>query len=342
MPKSTGINNSTYYISWANQSKAHTFDIQSAKDDYYLLKDNTKVFDLCSTSYNACFGHSYRPIINRLKTQLESLCIPMPKCTFDLKKTVSKKLLDYLKVKDGKIFYTSNGSESIENALKMARQIKNKKIILAREDSYHGATLGALSVTGDWRNKEHFTIDDWTARIPTPLEDPELVETEKIIKRIGPENIAGFCLETITGGNGVILADQNWWDGISHLCQKYYLYLILDEVVCGFNRTGLNFGFMNYKINPDIVCMAKGITAGYIPFGALYTTKEISKFYDSHTLAAGLTNYAHPLGLCVLDTILDELQSNIILKNIKNLERVLSSNISHLKNLHTERNLHHI
>src|SRR5690606_31748716 len=123
----------------------------------------------------------------------------------------------------------------------IARDISKKQIVLARSRSYHGATLGALSVTGDWRNEAHQTVSDWTVRIPEPSEDPDLEKTKAIIEETGAENIAAFCLESITGANGVIIPPQSWWDGINKLAKQYDLFLIIDEVLCGFERTGKPF-----------------------------------------------------------------------------------------------------
>ena len=93
-------------------------------------------------------------------------------------------------------------------------------------------------------------------RIPEPHNDPYLTQTELIIKDVGRENIAAFCLETITGGNGVIIPPESWWQGIQRLCDQYNIFLILDEVICGFQRTGRRFGFHNYPfLKPHFICI---------------------------------------------------------------------------------------
>ena len=312
-----------YYITWSKQKDPQVFEFSSARDEYYLTQDQSKIFDLSSTSYHASFGHSFSPIIEAIKTQMTLFSIASPKSIFNLKDEVSKLLLDHLLFKTGKIFYTVSGAEAIENAIKMARQIKNKKIILAREDSYHGATLGALSLTGDWRNNDHFTVDEWTRRIPSPKDDPLLLLTREIINKVGVENIAAICLETITGGNGIIHAPISWWKNLQSLCKEYNIFLILDEVVCGFNRTIKNFAFHHYQIRPDFVCMAKGITGGYIPFGAVYTSEEVANYYQENVLSCGLTNYAHPIGLNILKAILKELNDSSFQQHLLDLEKIL-------------------
>ncbi|MBT7608155.1 MAG: aminotransferase class III-fold pyridoxal phosphate-dependent enzyme [Bacteriovoracaceae bacterium] len=304
-----------YFYTWTDQSKAKHFEFESAANHILSLKDNKKVYDLSSLSCQASFGHSCDEIIQSIQKQMVSFSMASPKADFSLKENVTNSLLKLLKLK-GKIFYTVSGAESIENALKMARDIKQKKIIVARQKSYHGATLGALSVTGDWRNLSHETLDDWTLRIPEPKDDPDATQAISLMNKCGVQKIAAICLETVTGGNGVFLADQKWWDKISSYCNKKQIFLILDEVLCGFYRTGPPFGFQDYNLRPDFVTLSKSITGGYIPFGAVYTSLEVAKYYDDHVLSCGLTNYAHPLGLAALDAILKLTASKDFLENL--------------------------
>ena len=318
------MSNHPYFITWTKQVGAKKLEVSSSKGSFYIRNNGQKIHDLCSTSYHAAFGHSFTPITKAITSQLKTLPMASPKCTFELKKRVSEKLIELIGQK-GKIFYTVSGAESIENALKAARQISGKKIVLSRNISYHGATLGALSVTGDWRNKDHATVDSWTRRIPEPSVDPKAEKLEALIQKVGPEKIAAICLETITGGNGVIIPPMSWWRAISRIKKKYGLFLILDEVVCGFGRTGKNFGLQHFNLKPDFICLAKVITGGYIPFGAVWFSSKVAKYYDRNTLSAGLTNYAHPLGLAAMEVVMDYLSTNEHKENFSKLEKILSS-----------------
>ena len=320
-----------YFFTWANQSSPTKIEFESNEDHFFVLKNGHKVYDLSSISFQASFGLNNEKIKEAIKKQLDSFSVVSPKAIFPLKDQATYKLLSHLdgykrqiNALDGKVFYTLSGAESVENALKMARQIKKKNVVLCRERSYHGASLGALSVTGDWRNQSHQTVDEWTTRIPEPHNDPFLTQTELIIKDVGPENIAAFCLETITGGNGVIIPPESWWQGIQRLCDQYNIFLILDEVICGFQRTGRRFGFHNYPfLKPHFICMSKGITGGYIPFGAVWANRDIVEFYNENVLSCGLTSYAHPLGLAAMDAICDILADGHFLENIVNLKKMM-------------------
>lgn len=307
-----------YYISWTKQNGAATFEIETAQDAIITTRDGKKIIDMTSISYQAHFGHSPKIIINKIKNQLDLLPMTSPKGRFPLKDASTTRLLNYMQKPDGKIFYTTGGAETIENALKIARDFTKKKVVLARKNSYHGATMGALSVTGDWRNPPHQLPNDWVVRIPEPTEPNSFQSIEKIIEQVGAQNIAAIILETITGGNGVIIPSKEWLKSISDVCKKNQILLIMDEVVCGFMRTGLPFGYMHFNVEPDLICLAKGITGGMIPFGALWTSKAIADYYEENILCCGLTNYAHPLGIAAMSGVLDIVEDNEFNQNLKN------------------------
>ncbi|MBY0412949.1 MAG: aminotransferase class III-fold pyridoxal phosphate-dependent enzyme, partial [Bdellovibrionales bacterium] len=242
-------------------------------------------------------------------------------------------LLNYMGKLEGKIFYTTGGAETVENALKIARDITKKKIVLARQTSYHGATLGALGVTGDWRNSSHELPQDWVVRIPEPHAEDAIKKTREIILKTGGDKIAAIIIETVTGGNGVYYGDQHWWSGIRALCDEFGILLIMDEVVCGFGRTGKAFGYMHYNVLPDMICLAKGITGGMIPFGALWTNSKIANHYEENILSCGLTNYAHPLGMAALKGVLEIVKDSDFQANLVKVEKLFAHLLDDLKTL---------
>lgn len=321
-----------YFFTWTKQKNAAFFSPVKAKGPS-MYTDSRKIWDLSSVSFHASFGHSPEIIVKAIENQLKEMPIASAKASYPLKDQTTERLINYIAEDGGKIFYTVSGAESVENALKMVRYIKKKKIILARQVSYHGATLGALSVTGDWRNEQHLTTSQWTVRIPEPGDDPTLAKTRAIILKTGPENIAAIILETITGANGVIIPPQSWYDGIQKICEEFDIFLILDEVICAFGRTGHSFGFKHYNLKPDIITMAKSISAGIVPFGAVWTSEKISKFYDDEILCAGLTNYATPLGLAALSGVLELVESTSFKKNLNILIQYFHQRLENLRKI---------
>jgi taurine--2-oxoglutarate transaminase len=196
-----------FFLTWNKQVGADSLPVYGVRNDEFILDNGQRVYDFVSTSFQANFGHTCEPIRQRIHQQLDRMAIASPKAIFGLKEIVSRRLLDYLNLDDGeanlgKIFYTVSGSEAVENALKIARHSSGRNIVLARKKSYHGATLGAMSVSGDWRSHPHVNFSEGTVRIPEPDDDPDAEKFASIVKQTGPERIAAVIVETISGTNG--------------------------------------------------------------------------------------------------------------------------------------------
>ncbi len=311
-----------FFFTWVKQSNPLRFSISSVDGVKLITENGHELIDMSSISYQASFGHNHPTIIKHMKAQLDTVPMSAPRGIFPGKIETTNELLKYMDKKDGKIFYTTGGAETVENALKIARDVSKRKLVLARKISYHGATMGALGATGDWRNTAHALPQDWVVRFPEPSEPDALAKTRQIILDHGQENFAAFIIETITGGNGVFEGSQEWWDGISEMCREFGILLIMDEVICGFGRTGLSFGYMHYNVKPDIICLAKGITGGMVPFGAVWVSHNIADYYMARVLACGLTNYAHPLGVAALAGVLEIVQDFDFQKHLEHISKV--------------------
>lgn len=320
-----------FFFTWVKQSNPLRFTISYVDGVKIYTETGHELIDMSSISYQASFGHNHPTIIKHMKEQLDSVPMSAPRAIFSGKIDTTNELLKYMDKKDGKIFYATGGAEAVENALKIARDISKKKLVLARQISYHGATMGALSATGDWRNKSHAIPGDWVVRIPEPSEPDAIAKTRQLIIDHGQDKFAAFIIETITGGNGVYEGSQQWWDGISDLCKEFGILLIMDEVICGFGRTGVSFGYMNYNVKPDIITLAKGITGGMVPFGAVWVSHNISDYYMSHVLACGLTNYAHPLGMAALAGVLEIVQDFDFQRHLQHICAVFKRELDKLK-----------
>lgn len=322
-----------FLFTWVKQKNPLRFTISHVDGVKIFTETGHELIDMSSISYQASFGHNHPTIIKHMKEQLDTIPMSAPRGIYEGKLKTTDELLKYMDKKEGKIFYTTGGAETVENALKIARDISKKHKILARQISYHGATMGALGATGDWRNKAHQLPNDWVVRIPEPTEPDALAKTRQIILDNGKDNFAAFIIETITGGNGVYEASQEWWDGISEMCKEFGILLIMDEVICGFGRTGVSFGYMNYNVKPDIICLAKAITGGMVPFGAVWISENIADYYMANVLACGLTNYAHPLGVAAMAGVLEIVQDFDFQKHLQHISSVFKRELKLLKEM---------
>ena len=196
-------------------------------------------------------------------------------------------------------FFTNGGAEANENAIKLARWYTGRHKIVARYRSYHGATAGAITATGDprrWPAEPGIpvscgcSIRSRTAARPATRSVPGLhggPHLEEILQYEGPETVAAVILETVTGTNGVIVPPDGYLRSIREVCDRHGILLITDEVMAGFGRTGKWFAVDHWDIVPDILTMAKGINSGYIPLGAMAIREPIAEWVRDKTSPAG-------------------------------------------------------
>jgi taurine--2-oxoglutarate transaminase len=198
-----------------------------------------------------------------------------------------------------------SGAEANENAVKIARLVTGRYKVVTRFRSYHGATLATVGMSGDYRRIPFDGTIHGVVRIPDPYPrgSGQHIDTVRLLEETieieGPETIACVLLEGITGANGVFVPPPDYWTRIREICSRYGIMLIADEVFSGFGRTGKWFGVDHFGVTPDIMTVAKGITGGYGPLGAVIVNEKIANFFENETLWCGLTNYGHPL-LCAL------------------------------------------
>lgn len=315
-----------YYITWQNQTNPKVFELNKYDGALFELSNGKKLIDLSSTSYHTSFGGNPKAIVQKVIEGLQSQATACPKALTKDKFEASQKLLNFMQKKEGRIYYTLSGSESIENALKMARQITNKKVIVARRRSYHGATLGALGVTGDWRNQGSIVPDEWTLRIPEPFEDPDFSKSQDIILKFGKEKIAALIIEPVSAANGVIIPSKEWLFNQQKFCKENNILLIYDEVCTGFQRIGTRFAYQRFQgLDPDMICLGKNISGGVFPFGAIWTNQTISDYFHQHTLLCGSTNYAHPGGIAAMEAVIEILEDQVFVDSLEPLTKTFQN-----------------
>lgn len=275
-------------------------------DGAHLIDDTGKRYlDASGGAAVSCLGHSHPAVIDAIQTQVGQL--PYAHTSFFTTDVLEELAETLVKGAPGmaKVLLLSGGSETVEAALKLSRQYflesgePDRHLFIARRQSYHGNTLGALAVGGNEWRRESFrpllvaghhiapcfeyrerhseeTQQEYGARVALELED-------KIIE-LGPKNVAGFVVETVVGATaGAVAAVPGYFARIREICDRYGIHLILDEVMCGTGRTGSMMAYEQEHITPDLVTMAKGLAAGYQPVGALLCTDKIIETIRSNS-----------------------------------------------------------
>ena len=294
-------------FSWSKQKGQNPIAVKYAKGVYLYDFDGNRIIDFSSGLMNVNIGHGNQRITDAVVKQMQEVSYVTPSCVTEVRGLLGKKLAEICPGDLNKAFYTLCGATSIENAIKLARLYTGKHKILTRYQSYHGASIGAISAGGDPRkipvdaqqapNFVHFDLPyfyRWEYGEENLLKE-SVAQLERIIAYEGPGTIAAILLEGESGSSGCLQYPIGYLKAVREICDKNGILLIIDEVMSGFGRTGKWFGFQNHDIVPDMIAMAKGLTCGYLPFGCLMVSDKIASKYDDAVLPLGLTYSAHPV-----------------------------------------------
>src|SRR5258705_9825915 len=221
-------------------------------------------------------------MLSSIREQAEQLGRIAPPMATEARSTLARLIAEVTPGDISVSFFTNGGAEANENAIKLARLATGRHKIIARYRSYHGATNGAVTLTGDprrWAAEPGMPgvvrmFDPYTYRCPAGHPDPCPVcsgapHLEQILEYEGAHTVAAVILETVTGTNGIIVPPDGYLQAIRETCDKHGILLIADEVMAGFGRTGKWFAVDNWDVVPDIITMAKGINSGYVPLAPM-------------------------------------------------------------------------
>ncbi len=317
---------------WSAQAGLKPMAVASAKGVRFTTVDGRRFIDFNSQLMSVNAGHGDRRIIEAIKAQADRLPYISPFLATEVRARLGKKLAELLPGDIDKVFFTLGGTDANENAIKMARAVTGRPKILARYRSYHGSTGNAIQATGDprrWPNDHSagiiHVLDPYHG-IERGWDDaePALRQLEETIRLEGPETIAGFLLEPISGTNGVLIPPDGYLQGVRELCDRHGIQMICDEVMSGFGRTGRWFAVDHWDVVPDLITLAKGLTSSYVPLGAVGMRPHIAKYFDDHVFFGGLTYNSHPLGCAAALGTMQAYEEDDMVGNAKRMGAVLA------------------
>jgi taurine--2-oxoglutarate transaminase len=333
-------------FSWSKQKGIAPIAVKHAEGVYLYDYDGKRYIDFSSGLMNVNIGHGDQRITDAVVKQMQEVSYATPNCVTKVRGELGKKLASIFPGDLNKAFFTLCGATSIENGIKLARLYTGRHKILTRYQSYHGASYGAMSASGDPRklpmdsqqspNFVHFDLPylyRWEYGEENLLK--ESVESlERLIAYEGPANIAAILLEGESGSSGCLKYPVGYLKQVREICNKHSILLIMDEVMSGFGRTGKWFGFENHGIIPDMVAMAKGLTCGYLPFGCLMVSDRIAAKYDDNMLALGLTYSAHPVSCAAALETLKIYEDDHLIENAAAMGEYVNEQVEKLKAKH--------
>lgn len=331
----------------------------SGEGCYLIDAEGRQYFDACGGAAVSCLGHSNQRVRDAIKAQVDTLAFAHTGFfTSEPTEALADLLIEHAPEGLDRVYFVSGGSEAVEAAIKLARQYHLERgdtarcHLIARRQSYHGNTLGALAAGGNaWRRQQFDPLLIDVSHIAPCYEYAERAEGEDLaaygqrvaneleaeILRLGPETVMAFIAEPVVGATlGAVPAVDGYFTRIREICDKYGVLLILDEVMCGMGRTGHLFACESEGVRPDILCIAKGLGAGYQPIGAMLCSGDI---YDAIAQGSGFFQHGHTyLGHSVATAaglaVLSELVENDLPRRVQGLGATLEAELTRVLGQH--------
>ena len=300
------LNRAHTFFSWSVQGAIDPIVVDHAEGVWLYTPDGQRILDFNSQLMSVNIGHGDRRVVDAISEQATRLQYVQPAFATEVRGRLGKKLAEILPGDMDKVFFTLGGAEAIENAIKLARHYTGRYKVLARYRAYHGATMGAMTLTGDprrWANEPGLVgvvrypdTHRWGEAEPRPV-DESLQGLEDVIRYEGPQTIAAVFLETIVGTNGILIPPDGYIQGVREICDRHGILMVADEVMSGFGRTGRWFAVDHWDTVPDLMTMAKGLTSSYLPLGAVAMRHTIAEAFEDRMFYGGLTYSSHPVSL---------------------------------------------
>jgi len=341
------------FWTWSAQGRVQPIPVSRAQGVYFWDVNGKRYLDFNSMVMCSNIGHGDPRVVEAIAEQARDLVFAGPGMATRPRAALGRLLAEITPGDLNTFLYTLGGAEANENAVKLARAYTGRHKILTRYRSYHGATAGAMALTGDPRRWSwepnlmpgvvHF-LDPYRYRSTFHRSAPDLPDEafsldylnhlEEIIQYEGPGTIAAILLETVTGTNGVIIPPDGYLRGVRDLCDRHGILLICDEVMSGFGRTGAWFAVNHWDVVPDLMTMAKGLTSGYAPLGAVAMRTPIAEHFRDRVFEGGLTYNGHPLSLAAAIANIRVMQEDRLIDRAREMGKVMAGRLRDLGEAH--------
>lgn len=332
---------------WSVNAALDPTVITDADGVYLIDSSGRRILDFSSQLKCVSVGHKNQRIIKAIQEQAEKVCFLSPAFAYESRAKLGKTLAEVTPGDLNKFFFTLSGAESNENAIKIARAYTKKHKILAHYRSYHGATYGAITLGGDPRRLPvepgipgvvHI-LNPYCYRCPFKLTYPQCglqcaEHVAEVIQYEIADTVAAIIVEPITGAGGNIIPPNGYMKRLREICDEKGILFIADEVMTGFGRTGKWFAVQHWDIVPDLMTIAKGLTAAYIPLGAVAISKKVSSSLDEAMLYCGLTYSAHPLSCAGAIATIEVYKEEKLIENAQAMGKILKAELERLKEKH--------
>lgn len=334
---------------WRPQKFGAIGQVSRANGAVLYDPSNRPVLDFASGQVNVNIGHSHPRVIAAMQAQLDELCYVAPCLNTETRRHLSAAIDEVVPFKEPTTsFLCNSGSEAVESALKIAWSLTGRRKIYASSFSYHGATIGASSISGDARRRFAEPGLTGTRIFTAPFGDHEafadlsmderasrcLSLLKEQILRDGPDTVAAVILEPVIGSGGVYKWPTGFLTGLRAFCDDHGILLIFDETMSGWGRTGRWFASEHSGVLPDIMTTAKGITSGYVPLAAVVLPQRLAAIFDARPLVCGSTTEGHALGCAAALACIATYHEDGIVARAQATGSVLEGHLARIKAKH--------
>ena len=328
---------------WSAQAAVDPIPVARAIGIYFWTPEGKRFIDFNSQLMCVNIGHGDERVVRAIQEQAAVLPYANPFMATDVRARLAVKLAEITPGDIDAFFFTNGGAEANENAIRIARMFSGRHKIGARYRSYHGGTAGALTLTGDprrWAAEPGipgvFRIPDFYHGIQRGSDTTEdvLRLTDEILELEGPKTVAAIIVEPVVGTNGVLIPPDGYMQGLRALCDKYGILLIADEVMAGFGRTGEWFSVDHWKVVPDLISMAKGLTSAYVQLGAVGMRRHIADHFQNNVFYGGLTYNSHPLACAAALATIAVYEEDGLIENSRRMGTVMRGMLEDLQSRH--------
>ena len=297
------------FHSWSAQALISPLAVAGAEGSWMWDYDGKRYLDFSSQLMNVNIGHQHPKLVAAIQDAAGRLCTIAPFHANADRSEAARLIVEVAPDNMAKVFFTNGGAEATENAIRMARLHTGRHKVFAAHRSYHGATAGSITLTGDprrWPSEpsipgivRFFGPYPYRSSFHAADEAEEcaraLAHLDELLMFEGPHNVAAIIVEPVVGTNGILVPPPGYLAGVRELCDRHGILLIADEVMAGFGRCGEWFSIQHWDVQPDLICFAKGVNSGYVPLGGVVISAEVAASFDERAYPGGLTYSGHPL-----------------------------------------------
>jgi taurine--2-oxoglutarate transaminase len=328
---------------WSAQAKVDPIPVARAEGVYFWTPEGKRFLDFNSQLMCSNIGHSHPKVVRAIQEQAAVLAYANPFMATEVRARLGAKLAEVTPGDIDTFFFTNGGAEANENALRIARVVTGRHKVLVRYRSYHGATAGAIALTGDprrWASEPAIPgivrapdFHKWGRKDPEPL-DVCLRELEDVIRYEGGANIAAFIVEPVVGTNGILIPPDGYMKAVREICDRHGILLIADEVMSGFGRTGRWFAVDHWGVVPDLITIAKGLTSAYVQLGAVGMRPQVARAFQDRPFPGGLTYNSHPLACAAALATIAVYEEEGLVANAERMGRILRQRMVEIEKKH--------